>query len=88
MRRRRARDVRVRYSVDGPMLPAPAARCGRRCRSSARRFRDIGDSYLPCDFLAVAGTFAASGQRADDGVPQRQPPRRGNVLFEHGRIVG
>jgi N-acetyl-alpha-D-muramate 1-phosphate uridylyltransferase len=85
----RAWDVRVRYSVDGPVLLGTGGALRQAQPLLGETFFVMyGDSYLPCDFTAVAKTFAASGQRALMTV-FRNDNRLGasNVLFEHGRIV-
>jgi N-acetyl-alpha-D-muramate 1-phosphate uridylyltransferase len=85
----RAWDVRVRYSEDGPMLLGTGGALRRALPLLGERFFVMyGDSYLPCDFAAVARAFTASGQAALMTV-YRNDNRLGasNVLFEDGRIV-
>lgn len=85
----RAWGLRVGYSHDG----APLLGTGGALRRALPLLGDAffvmyGDSYLPCDFGAVAAAFTASGRaglmtvfRNDDAL---EPS---NVRFERGEIV-
>src|SRR5262245_36886807 len=82
-------DVRVRYSEDGPVLLGTGGALRRALPLLGDTFFVMyGDSYLPCDFSAVAGAFTASGQSALMTV-YRNDNELGasNVLFADGRIV-
>jgi len=85
----RAWDVRVRYSVDGPMLLGTGGALRQAQPLLGETFFVMyGDSYLPCDFAAVARAFTASGQRALMTVFRNDNSLgASNVLFEHGRIA-
>ena len=81
--------MRVRYSYDGERLLGT----GGALRQAAPLlgpacFVLYGDSYLECDYRAVAGAFAAGGCDALMTV-LRNDGRwdRSNVLYENGRIV-
>ena len=80
----------MRYSVDGPALLGTGGALRQALPLLGETFFVMyGDSYLPCDFAAVAKAFAASRPaRPDDRLPQRQSAGiASNVLFERGRIV-
>ena len=85
----RAWDVQVRYSEDGPVLLGTGGALRRALPLLGDTFFVMyGDSYLPCDFSAVAGAFTAAGQPALMTV-YRNDNQLGssNVLVEGGRIV-
>jgi N-acetyl-alpha-D-muramate 1-phosphate uridylyltransferase len=85
----RAWDLRVRYSHDGPV---PLGTGGALLRAQ-RLLGDVffvmyGDSYLPCDFAAVAGAFRKSGRRALMTVFRNDNALgASNVVFDRGRVV-
>jgi len=85
----RAYGVQVDYSFDGPVSLGTAG----ALRQALPRLGDAffvlyGDSYLVCDYGAVARAFAASGRSAMMTV-FRNDGRwdRSNVEFEAGQIV-
>jgi N-acetyl-alpha-D-muramate 1-phosphate uridylyltransferase len=56
--------VRIRYSHDGPMLLGTAGAVRRALPLAGENFFTMyGDSYLTCDYAAVASAFQASGKR-------------------------
>jgi MurNAc alpha-1-phosphate uridylyltransferase len=85
----RAWNLRVQYSLDGPTLLGTGGAIRRALPLLGETFFLLyGDSYLPCDYAAVARAFAASGC---DGLmtvfrnDNRLEPS--NVLFHDGRVV-
>jgi NDP-sugar pyrophosphorylase family protein len=81
--------VELSYVPDGPTLrgTAGAIACARDALGD-RFFVLYGDSYLPCDYAAVARTFADSGKRGLMTVYQNRGQWDGsNVWYEDGRIL-
>jgi N-acetyl-alpha-D-muramate 1-phosphate uridylyltransferase len=59
----RAFDLRVEYSYDGPVLLGTAGAIRQAQPLLGEQFFILyGDSYLPCDYRAVANLFQASGK--------------------------
>jgi N-acetyl-alpha-D-muramate 1-phosphate uridylyltransferase len=59
----RAFDLRVEYSYDGPVLLGTAGAIRQAQPLLGEQFFILyGDSYLPCDYRAVANSFQASGK--------------------------
>jgi N-acetyl-alpha-D-muramate 1-phosphate uridylyltransferase len=85
----RAWQLRVRYSLDGPVLLGT----GGALRRAQPLLGDIffvlyGDSYLTCDFSAVARAFRESQRRGLMTVFRNDNTLgASNVLFDRGRIV-
>jgi N-acetyl-alpha-D-muramate 1-phosphate uridylyltransferase len=85
----RAWGVRVRYSVDGPVLLGT----GGALRQAQPLVGDTffvmyGDSYLRCDFAAVARAFSESRQLGLMTVFRNDNTLgASNVRFEQGRIL-
>jgi N-acetyl-alpha-D-muramate 1-phosphate uridylyltransferase len=85
----RAWGMRVRYSVDGPLLLGTGGALRRAQPLLGDTFFVMyGDSYLRCDFAAVARAFSESHRlglmtvfRNDNALGAS------NVRFEQGRIV-
>ena len=81
--------IHVSYSFDGPTLLGT----GGALRRARPLLGDVffvlyGDSYLRCDFAAVARTFAESGRRGLMTVYRNDNLLEpSNVLFEHGEVV-
>ena len=82
-------NLRVQYSFDGPTLLGTGGALRRALPLLGDAFFVMyGDSYLPCDFGAVAGAFASSGRRGLMTVFRNDNAfGASNVQFEHGRIV-
>jgi N-acetyl-alpha-D-muramate 1-phosphate uridylyltransferase len=56
-------DLRVDYSYDGPVLLGTAGAIRQAQPLLGEQFFILyGDSYLPCDYAAVANSFQASGK--------------------------
>jgi N-acetyl-alpha-D-muramate 1-phosphate uridylyltransferase len=56
-------DLRVEYSYDGPVLLGTAGAIRQAQPLLGEQFFILyGDSYLPCDYRAVANSFQASGK--------------------------
>jgi N-acetyl-alpha-D-muramate 1-phosphate uridylyltransferase len=56
-------DLRVEYSYDGPVLLGTAGAIRQAQPLLGEQFFLLyGDSYLPCDYRAVANSFQASGK--------------------------
>jgi N-acetyl-alpha-D-muramate 1-phosphate uridylyltransferase len=81
--------IHVRYSFDGPTLLGT----GGALRRALPLLDDVffvlyGDSYLQCDFAAVARLFAESNRRGLMTVYRNENALEpSNVLFEHGEVV-
>lgn len=82
-------NLRVRYSTDGPVLLGTGGALRRALPLLGERFYVMyGDSYLPCDFTAVAMAFDASGRRGLMTVFHNENALgASNIQFEQGRIV-
>src|SRR5580700_2540861 len=81
--------VRVRYSYDGaqPLGTGGALRNAVPLLGSAFFVLD-SESFLDCDYQAVAGAFFASGRNGLMTVLENGGAwDRSNVLYENGRIV-
>ena len=81
--------VRVRYSCDGERRLGTGGALRQAASLLGPAFLVLsGDSYLECDYQAIAAAFSASGR---DGLMTvlRNEGRwdRSNVLYEDGRIV-
>lgn len=81
--------VRVRYSIDGPTLLGTGGALRRALPLLGDAFFVMyGDSYLPCDFAAVAAAFEHERQPALMTVFRNDNQwDTSNVLYEGGRIV-
>jgi NDP-sugar pyrophosphorylase family protein len=81
--------MEIRYSPDGPTLRGTAgAIMQARPLLGDSFFVLYGDSYLPCDYLAVEHAFQASGQPALMTVYRNQGLwDASNVQFEDGHIL-
>jgi NDP-sugar pyrophosphorylase family protein len=81
--------ARVRYVFDGPRPLGT----GGALRAALPHLGDpffvlYGDSYLECDYTAIAGAFRAAGTLALMAVCRNEDRwDRSNVLFAGGRIV-
>jgi NDP-sugar pyrophosphorylase family protein len=81
--------VRIQYSYDGETLRGTGGALRHALTLLGEAFFVLyGDSYLDCDYQAVASAFHASG-RAGLMTVFRNENRwdRSNVLFENGRIM-
>lgn len=85
----RAFGLRVEYAFDGPQLLGTAGAIKRALPLLGERFFVVyGDSYLPCDYGAVAQTFLDSGKMALMTVfRNRGQWDASNVEFSEGRIL-
>ncbi len=81
--------LEVKYSFDGPSLLGTAGALKRALPLLGRAFLTLyGDSYLLCDYAAVAKTFEASGKQALMTVFHNAVQwDTSNVEFENGRIL-
>jgi N-acetyl-alpha-D-muramate 1-phosphate uridylyltransferase len=81
--------LRVDYSFDGERLMGTAGAVKRALSKLGEAFFVLyGDSYLPCDYAAVAGKFAAANKLALMTVFQnRNMWDVSNVEFEDGKII-
>jgi NDP-sugar pyrophosphorylase family protein len=81
--------LKVEYAFDGPQLLGTAGAIKRALPLLGEEFFVIyGDSYLPCDYGAVARAFADSGQPALMTVFRNQGQwDASNVEFSEGRIL-
>jgi NDP-sugar pyrophosphorylase family protein len=81
--------VRIRYALDGPRRLGTAGALRHSLPLLADPFFVMyGDSYLECDFAAVADAFAASGKPALMTVYRNENRwDRSNVLFSGGAIA-
>jgi NDP-sugar pyrophosphorylase family protein len=79
----------VEYSFDGPVLLGTAGAVKMALPRLGRRFFVLyGDSYLPCDYRAVAASFHASGKEALMTVFRNEGQwDSSNVEFAAGRIL-
>ena len=80
--------LRVRYSLDGPVLLGTGGAL-RRAQSllGERFFVMYGDSYLPCDFSSVSNAFTNSDRHGLMTVFRNDNTLgASNVLYERGRI--
>jgi N-acetyl-alpha-D-muramate 1-phosphate uridylyltransferase len=85
----RAFDLRVEYSYDGPVLLGTAGAIRQARPLLGERFFILyGDSYLPCDYAAVAAGFEASGKSGLMTVFRNEGRwDSSNVEFSGGQIV-
>ena len=85
----RAFGLEVKYSFDGPALLGTAGALKRALPLLGRAFLTLyGDSYLLCDYAAVARKFEESGSPALMTVFQNEGQwDTSNVEFTDGRIV-
>jgi len=81
--------IELQYSFDGPVLLGTGGAIRQALHLLPDKFFVLyGDSYLPCDYRAVAEAFRRSGRRGlmtvfrNDGLFDTS-----NVQFEDGRIV-
>ena len=81
--------IRVRYSPDGPTRLGTGGALRRALPLLGESFFVLyGDSYLPCDFAAVAAAFEREQQPALMTVFRNDDQfDTSNVLYEGGRIV-
>lgn len=81
--------VEVRYAFDGPALLGTAGAIARALPLLDDDFFVLyGDSYLECDYQAIASAFVQSGKLGLMTVFRNQGAYdSSNVEFEHGRIV-
>jgi NDP-sugar pyrophosphorylase family protein len=81
--------LRVEYSFDGPELRGTAGAIRNALPLLGEAFFVLyGDSYLPCDYEAVAQAFAASSKQALMTVLKNCDRwDRSNVEFADGRIL-
>jgi NDP-sugar pyrophosphorylase family protein len=81
--------LEVKYSFDGPSLLGTAGALKRALPLLGRAFLTLyGDSYLLCDYAAVARTFEESGKEALMTVFHNEGQwDTSNVEFENGRIL-
>lgn len=82
--------VQLSYSLDGPTLlgTAGAIRKALPLIQGDHFLTVYGDSYLPCDYAAVAGTFLESGKSGLMTVfHNRGQWDTSNVEFRDGRIL-
>lgn len=79
----------VRYSYDGDQLRGTGGALIRALPLLGEAFLVMyGDSYLDCDYVAVARTFFASGKLGLMAVIRNEGRwDKSNVLFEDGRII-
>jgi len=81
--------VKVEYSFDGDKLLGTAGAVKRALPLLGHSFFVLyGDSYLVCDYAAVARAFASSGKLALMTVHRNEGKwDTSNVEFENGRIL-
>jgi NDP-sugar pyrophosphorylase family protein len=81
--------LEVKYSFDGPALLGTAGALKRALPLLGRAFLTLyGDSYLLCDYAAVAKTFEESGKQALMTVFHNEGQwDTSNVQFENGAIL-
>jgi len=81
--------LEVKYSFDEPSLLGTAGALKRALPLLGRAFLTLyGDSYLVCDYAAVARELAASGKQALMTVFHNEGNwDTSNVEFENGRIL-
>ena len=81
--------VRIEYSFDGPALRGTAGAIRNALPLLGESFFVLyGDSYLPCDYQAVACAFEESGRQALMTVLENNDRwDRSNVEFAEGRIL-
>lgn len=82
--------IELAYSLDGPVLLGTAGALRRALpQIPGDRFLTIyGDSYLPCDYRAIASTFLASGKSGLMTVFHNEGQwDTSNVEFRQGRIL-
>ena len=81
--------VELTYSADGPRLRGTAGAIAHALPLLGESFFVLyGDSYLPCDYAAVARAFQASGKPGLMTVyGNRDQWDTSNVQFENGRIL-
>ncbi|HVI07503.1 MAG TPA: nucleotidyltransferase family protein [Candidatus Binatia bacterium] len=81
--------VRVDYSFDGPVLLGTAGAVRNALpKLGASFFVMYGDSYLPCDYAAVARSFESSGSTGLMTVFRNEGKwDTSNVEFEAGKIL-
>lgn len=81
--------LEVKYSFDGPSLLGTAGALKRALPLLGRAFLTLyGDSYLLCDYAAVAKVFEESGKQALMTVFHNEGQwDTSNVEFENGRIL-
>jgi len=81
--------VRIEYSFDGPALLGTAGAVKKALPQLGNSFFVLyGDSYLPCDYAAVAQSFAAAGALGLMTVFRNEGKwDSSNVEFEGGRIL-
>jgi len=81
--------LEVKYSFDGPSLLGTAGALKRALPLLGRAFLTLyGDSYLLCDYAAVAKTFVESGKQALMTVFHNEGQwDTSNVEFENGAIL-
>ena len=82
-------DMHVQYSFDGPVLLGTAGAIARALPVLDERFFVLyGDSYLECDYEAIAAHFLASGKLGLMTVFRNEGAYdTSNVEFEEGRII-
>ena len=81
--------LEVLYSFDGPRLLGTAGALGKARPLLGERFQVLyGDSYLPCDYLAIQDAFARSGRQGMMTVYQNEGQYdSSNVEFADGEIL-
>lgn len=81
--------VRIQYSYDGEMLRGTGGALRHALELLGAAFFVLyGDSYLDCDYQAVASAFRASGRGGLMTVLHNENRwDRSNVLFENDRIM-
>src|SRR5436190_8418119 len=82
-------DMSADYAFDGPTLLGTAGAIGRAAHLISDEFFVLyGDSYLPCDYEAVATMFMRSGKQGLMTVFRNQGLfDTSNVEFERGQII-
>jgi NDP-sugar pyrophosphorylase family protein len=82
-------DVRIQYVHDGPIPLGTGGAIRRALDHLGEAFFVLyGDSYLDCDYQAVARAFQASGRSGLMTVFRNEDRwDRSNVVFEGGRIL-
>lgn len=82
-------NLHVDYSFDGPRLLGTAGAIRQALPLLTERFFVLyGDSYLPCDYGAIAGAFIASSKQALMTVYRNEGAYdASNVEFAAGRIL-
>lgn len=81
--------LQIEYSFDGPTLRGTAGALRHALPLLGDHFLVLyGDSYLPCDYLAVETAFVQSGKRAMMTVYRNEGRwDASNVEFDDGRIL-